>query len=642
MENYSESTQNLSSILSSCGPELQELMRQIDIMINNQRREWEAGMRDLELRLENREQELSTSKSITEQRDVEIGRLHKQLKDVQAGRQELVSKYEGQLLKVREEERHRLSVEWEQQRSQYQTQLATLEVHNKNLTDELFNMKSQRASLQEEREHGQSHLELQHLRTQLEKAQDTLHSQELELMSLRPLEALVGQYRRDQQLLSEERDELHATLVSQDTSMQRTSLEHERLRKEAARLDQALRAKDQVIRSLEDCLSTQECAGVETLRKDLERTSAKLQCARACEVQLKAELACVKERLENETRQRDEHSKTEQELRNLKAEHNASVAEMKKLREELLQARQKLPGELHQRDLSSSSSSGKLHLPAQVERAEQRTTELNMTQAQLETLQMENQHLKSLLQSLQSPSPKRGNSSRSSLRESYVPSPGRPGPGNHRVVQARADVEPHLDEQTHQEKNEGALLSHAVTGRLSPEQDRLQVDTRAVKAQSQGNAGCHVEEIQMIFKELQTPSHPATDRPCSQNSHRSSPFSSPSSSLSSSGGVKLTRGTSMPALSLSDFAAVGKSSGSEETVTSGSKEKVSPPSSEVSLSGSPESSMITHFLEEDTLRSMELVRRLDSYIQGLNESNGRTVSKNLASSSGPESNPNLQ
>ena len=51
-----------------------------------------------------------------------------------------------------------------------------------------------------------------------------------------------------------------------------------------------------VFSSLEDCLTAQGCAGVETLRKDLERTSAKLQCARASEVHLKTELACVKER----------------------------------------------------------------------------------------------------------------------------------------------------------------------------------------------------------------------------------------------------------------------------------------------------------------------------------------------------------
>lgn len=50
------------------------------------------------------------------------------------------------------------------------------------------------------------------------------------------------------QVFSEEREELHATLDSQDTFVRRTSLECQRLRNEATRLNQVLQAKDQVIR----------------------------------------------------------------------------------------------------------------------------------------------------------------------------------------------------------------------------------------------------------------------------------------------------------------------------------------------------------------------------------------------------------
>lgn len=48
--------------------------------------------------------------------------------------------------------------------------------------------------------------------------------------------------------------------------------------------------------SLEDCLAAQDCAGVEVLRQDLEKTAIRFYCAEASEAHLRAELACLKER----------------------------------------------------------------------------------------------------------------------------------------------------------------------------------------------------------------------------------------------------------------------------------------------------------------------------------------------------------
>ncbi|XP_029938380.1 centrosomal protein of 63 kDa isoform X3 [Salarias fasciatus] len=652
---------DLSSVLSSCEPELQELMRQIDIMINHQKREWEAERGSLEHRLKCGEGELSTLRSVVAGRDLE------QREDAEANRQEIATKYEQQLQKVREEldklkksylklqrkqlkeasgaaketdlsklqEYHQRSLAWEQQRVQYQEQLRHLEAQNKNLSEELSEAKSQCASCQVEREHRDCCLETQRLRAKLEEAQGRIHSQELQLERLRPLETCLGQYERGQQLLSKEREELHATLHSQDSFVQRTSLESQRLHNETTRLNQMLQAKDQVIRSLEDCLAVQGCSGVETLRRDLEKTLAKLHGAQMCEVHLKAEVACLRERLEKVSRQKGALSATEVQLKNLKAEHSSSLAEVKKLREELQRAERthsgevegmkkevsKLAGELHQRNLTisalhSSSSGVKQQLSEEAERAEQRAAELRKTRAQLGTLQTENQHLKGLLQKLH----KGGDPS---LEESYVCSLSGLEQENLQLRQALSHMRSQL---SHQDKlSERALVSHATADRLEPAQDRFQEEVQRSRDQTQEPNPGYEGKIQRLFKELQTVTESSADQPGNLDSRP--PSSSSSSSSSSS--KRLSRAISVQSSLAHESAAAGQSRSSRASPHSPSTEQEA-------LPASPAHSTVSRFLEEESLRCTELQHRLDSHIQGLRESSVRTMSKYLPSAAGPQ------
>lgn len=638
---------DLSLVLSSCEPELQELMRQIDIMISQQRGQWEIEIQTCQVQLKTAQEEVAASREILQRKELEIVLLQKQHESAKMDRKELISKYEQQLQKVCEElnklkksyqklqrkhvkqdgtgakdidtseisklkekieEHQRRSTDWEQQCVQYQKQLTTMETQNKNLTQEISLLKSQ-WSLPKDREHKDCCSQLQRLRAQLEKSQDSLHSQELELERLRPLEVWLGQYQREQKLHGVDREELYATPDNTDSFVRRSSLERQRLRNEAARLSQLLQAKDQVIRSLEDCLAAHGSAGVEGIRLDLEKTTAKLQTAQTSEAELRAELSGLREKLETVSRQREDQATTEKELKIIKAEYESCTAEMKKLREDLQRAQQTHSGEvevmrrevsnltsdLHQRDRTISSHSGALssiteQLRGEQKRSQQRNNELKMTQAQLDILKEENQHLKTLLQRQDSRSPKRGDTSLTSSSLKGLEQE------NLQLRQALGEVQSRLNAQ---EKLQTVQRDHT--------------DPKNVREQGSGSS--HEGEIQRLFKQLQVKPHPSTGPShCgSEDSRGQSP------ALSSSGPSELNLGRRSSASS--DSAPEGSTHSRTRERGAGTD----------SLPASPSGGMVSRFLEEESLRSRELLQRLDSHIQNMTESNTRTVSKYLPS-----------
>ncbi|XP_065495850.1 centrosomal protein of 63 kDa isoform X1 [Caloenas nicobarica] len=480
LEGMQRNGQGGDRFLNSCEAELQELMKQIDIMVAQKKAEWEEQTQALEACLSAREKELSSAKAALQEKYKEVGMLRHQVGDMEKAQQDMVREYEQQLKKFQEElsrlrrsyeklqkkqlretrgeankgqgedqfEMSRLtrkleefrqkSLEWEKQRLLYQQQVASLEAQRKALAEQSELIQTQLANRKQILESVElaSRSEIQHLTSKLERANDAICANELELerLSMRVDDLtehnrmiLEEQQRAQEELrqskkmlevLQDEKMELRATLQSQEDFIGSSRLHQEQLQKELARVTETLRTKELLVRALEERLQEKQLSSpgleLEHLLLQLDVAQKKEQHLEAEVTQLENSLVSSNARCVQLSEELDESIK---ELQSMEEHHTESKAEIKKLKEQLSQAEQthsselegmkreisRLTQELHQRDITIASASGSTsdleqRLRTEIERAERKAVEHRVILVQLETLRMENRHLSEMLQ----------------------------------------------------------------------------------------------------------------------------------------------------------------------------------------------------------------------------------------------------
>ncbi|KAM9613927.1 centrosomal protein of 63 kDa isoform 2-T9 [Morphnus guianensis] len=480
LEGMQRNGQGSGGFLTSCEAELQELMKQIDIMVAHKKSEWETQTQALEACLSVREQELASARAALQEKYKEVGMLRHQVEDIEKAKQDMVKEYEQQLKKFQEElsrlrrsyeklqkkqlreargegnkrqgddqfeisrltrkleEFRQKSLDWEKQRLLYQQQVASLEAQRKALAEQSELIQTQLANRKQILESVElaSRSEIQHLTSKLERANDAICANELEVERLNMIvddltvnnrmiledqqrvQEELRQSKKMLEVLQDEKMELRATLQSQEYFIDSSKLHQEQLQKELARVTETLHTKELLNRALEEHLQEKQLSspGLE-----LEHILLQLDVAQKKEQHLQSEVTHLENSLVSSNARcvqlSEELDENIKELQSMEEHHTESKAEIKKLKEQLIQAEQthsselegmkreisRLTQELHQRDITIASASGSTsdleqRLRTEIERAERKAVEHRVILVQLETLRLENRHLSEMLE----------------------------------------------------------------------------------------------------------------------------------------------------------------------------------------------------------------------------------------------------
>ncbi|XP_038600386.1 centrosomal protein of 63 kDa isoform X3 [Tachyglossus aculeatus] len=513
--------------LTSCEAELQELMKQIDIMVAHKRSEWEGQTQALETCLQHREQELESLRVQLDQKRKEVGMLHEQIEDLNKVKQDRTKEYEQELKKLQEE-------------------LARLKRNYEKLQK-----KQMRKSREGTRNPREDCAEMERLTGKLE-------------------------------VLQEEKMELKATLQSQEDFINESRIQQEQLQNELTRVTETLHHKELI--SLES-----ESATCKELSQELIEKHEELKLMEGYHNQCKAEMRKMKEQM-------------------LQSEQTYSCA-LEGMKMEVTQ----LTRELHQRDMA-------------IERAERKEGEHRVVLAQLETLRQENHHLSEALERLESgvfrapnfpPTDVRGGSLRTSGTTPRDCLEGSGGTG--------ARPEEGASQTCRRERRDRPVDPiPSGGGRLRNAESRLTRRSHEYKETTKKPQATDCDKIIQLYQgeieAVESRSSSVGIEPGPRAVIGPSPqLSSSSSTVSLSSDFLL--GTESLPTAPDDNQADFSDNGSEESGSNQQGEFLSL----CPLPTSPIDSIATRFLEEEEWRSHQILERLNAHIEELKRESERTV-----------------
>ncbi|XP_077927761.1 centrosomal protein of 63 kDa isoform X7 [Halichoerus grypus] len=584
MEALLEGIQNRGhegGFLTSCEAELQELMKQIDIMVAHKKSEWEGQTHALETCLDIREREL---KALRGQLDMK----HK----------------EAQLVNRKQK-------------------LESVELSSQS--------------------------EIQHLSSKLERANDTICANELEIERLTMrVNDLVGtnmsvmqeQRQKEEKLreseelleiLQEEKRELKAALQSQENFMHEERMQKEKLQAKLKPTD--TQHTIEALRSLEESQAGRTYTSQE--QGDLGNMLSQLDFTHSSEELLQAEVTRLEGSLESVSatckQLSQELMEKYEELKKMEVHNNEYRAEIKKLKEQILQAEQsyssalegmkmeisQLTRELHQRDITiastkSSSSDMEKRLKAEIQKAEEKAVEHKEILDQMESLKLENRHLSEMVMKLELGLHEAKEISLADLQENYIEALNKLVSENQQLQKDLMDTKSKLEISTQMCKKNHDRIFKPIHGR-APEFKNTEFKPTHGPYRHDGIKTEHCKTGLHSLRRQALDSIEPMSRVLSPLSSQITPCSSVS--LPSN---FLCKANSLP--SVLDINEANSSDTVSESVNDQEEFMSSCP-----LPVSPLGSIATRFLEEEELRSHHILERLDAHIEELKRESEKTV-----------------